>query len=65
MLNAGGPATEGFIGGSGCWMPFKGCVGEVAREEGMTVVDVDLGMLKESRGTYQIRADHKKRVGSL
>jgi hypothetical protein len=87
MCNAGGPVSEGYIGGSGVWMPFKGCVAEVKEETGLKVVDVDLRVLKvgacgssrspvradvtcwvgnqESRETYQIRSDHKQRIGSL
>jgi hypothetical protein len=46
MCNAGGPVGEGYIGGSGVWMPFKGCVAEVKEETGLKVVDVDLRVLK-------------------
>lgn len=47
MCNAGGPGKEGYIGGSGVWMPLKGKLGGVEGEGvGMVVVDVDLTVLK-------------------
>ncbi len=58
MLNAGGKEDEGFIGGSGVWMPFKGLIhgktvfGEDVTgdrtEEGLEIVEVDLGVLRVS-----------------
>ncbi|WWD19408.1 hypothetical protein CI109_103868 [Kwoniella shandongensis] len=49
MCNAGGPAKEGYIGGSGVWMPLKGKIGGYDGEEvGLKVVDVDLDVLKVS-----------------
>lgn len=49
MCNAGGPAEKGYIGGSGVWMPLKGKVGGCEGvTPGMSVVDVDLGVLKVS-----------------
>lgn len=47
MCNAGGPASEGYIGGSAIWMPLKGKLGGVEGvEAGMKIIDVDLGVLK-------------------
>ena len=49
LCNAGGPVDEGYIGGSGIWMPLKGKVGgckTVGVE--LAVVDVDLEVLKVS-----------------
>lgn len=46
MVNAGGPAEEKFIGGSGVWMPLKGRLAGMDEKEGMKVVDVDLNVLK-------------------
>ncbi|KAF7973026.1 hypothetical protein HWV62_16424 [Athelia sp. TMB] len=73
MVNAGGPVSEGFIGGSGVWLPFKGMLGGVGvggapddnKVEGMRVVQVDLSVLKDSRRTYQIRTDQVGKIGSL
>jgi hypothetical protein len=46
MVNAGGPTEEGYIGGSGVWMPLKGKLGGFDNEEvGLRIVDVDLGVL--------------------
>lgn len=73
MVNAGGPVAEGYIGGSGVWMPFKGMLGGVGvsggpddgKTEGMRVVQVDLSVLRDSRRTYQIRTDQVGKIGSL
>jgi predicted amidohydrolase len=48
MCNAGGPAEERFIGGSGVWMPLKGKLAGLDGSEGMKVVTVDLGVLRVS-----------------
>lgn len=50
LCNAGGPAEEGYIGGSGIWMPLKGRVGgcQTVNAE-MAIVDVDMEVLKVSR----------------
>lgn len=49
MCNAGGDETEGFIGGSGVWAPLRGKIGGPARsEDSLTMVDVDLAVLKVS-----------------
>ncbi|KAK8847724.1 hypothetical protein IAR55_005583 [Kwoniella newhampshirensis] len=75
MCNAGGPAEEGYIGGSGVWMPLKGKVGGHEGEQvGLKVVDVDLEVLKvssrarnmsdflqDARALYKIRADYDAR----
>lgn len=72
LCNAGGPPSEGFIGGSGVWMPFKGELqgkeiglpdnglwdGEKGREWVKTY-ELNLELLKSSRRTYQIRSDWK------
>ncbi|CAD6570667.1 MAG: hypothetical protein TREMPRED_005947 [Tremellales sp. Tagirdzhanova-0007] len=62
LCNAGGPADEGYIGGSGVWMPLRGKVGGCS---GMTaelsVVDVDLTVLKDARECYMIREDWSKK----
>lgn len=47
MCNAGGPASEGYIGGSGVWMPLKGKLGGFeGGEVGLKIVDIDLTVLK-------------------
>ncbi len=49
LVNAGGKAEEGYIGGSGVWMPLRGKVGGCkSGEEELVVVDVDLGVLQVS-----------------
>jgi hypothetical protein len=47
MCNAGGDATEGFMGGSGCWAPLRGKIGGFeGEEETVRVFDVDVNVLK-------------------
>lgn len=49
MCNPGGSAAEGYIGGSGVWMPLKGKLAGVnGVEAGFEVVNVDLTVLKVS-----------------
>ena len=50
MCNAGGSHDEGYIGGSGVWMPLKGQLGGTKGcDPELAIVDVDLGVLKVSR----------------
>jgi predicted amidohydrolase len=52
LCNAGGPAEEGYIGGSAVWMPLKGRVGGCTGvNTELAVVDVDLSVLQVSRDT--------------
>jgi hypothetical protein len=46
MCNAGGDDIEGFMGGSGIWIPLRGRVAGLGVAAGMEVVDVDLAVLK-------------------
>jgi hypothetical protein len=46
MVNAGGPAVEGFAGGSGVWAPLRGKIGGLDGEEGFMFVDVNTDLLK-------------------
>ena len=49
MCNAGGSADEGYIGGSGVWMPLKGkLAGVKGVDAGFEMVDVDMNVLKVS-----------------
>ena len=51
MCNAGGDSIEGFAGGSGVWAPLRGRVGGAdTSEEGLHLVDIDLGVLKVHQG---------------
>ncbi|RXK41014.1 hypothetical protein M231_01645 [Tremella mesenterica] len=65
MCNAGGDELEGFMGGSGVWVPFRGKLGGFdGAEENVKVVDLDLDVLKDARETYKIRQDWMSRSGS-
>ncbi|KAK4684937.1 hypothetical protein P7C73_g5227, partial [Tremellales sp. Uapishka_1] len=58
MCNAGGNASEGFMGGSAVWAPLQGRVGGFDDETtGVKVIDVDIKVLKDARDTYKIRED--------
>lgn len=49
LCNAGGPAEEGYIGGSAIWMPLKGKVGGCKSVNAeMAIVNVDMDVLKVS-----------------
>jgi predicted amidohydrolase len=49
LCNAGGPAKDGYIGGSGIWMPLKGKVGGCKTVDvELAIVDVDMEVLKVS-----------------
>lgn len=71
MCNAGGPASAGFAGGSGLWLPFKGktqpkhllTLNTAERDDSSdTRIEVhevmDLNdILTSARDTYEIRKD--------
>ncbi|KAL8243771.1 hypothetical protein R6Q59_010029 [Mikania micrantha] len=59
FCNAGGPKEEGFIGISQVALPIVGAVkGSFAdSEEGVRVVEVDMGIVKLAEENYKVRAD--------
>jgi hypothetical protein len=58
FANAGGPPGEGFAGLSQVVVPFNGPLTRLgSAADGMSVVDVDMGILDEAEECYQVRAD--------
>jgi predicted amidohydrolase len=61
FANAGGPKgkiTKGsYAGLSQVAVPFKGALGKMGDEEGMSVVEVDMQILEEAEENYKVRAD--------
>ncbi|TAQ89350.1 hypothetical protein B7494_g2340 [Chlorociboria aeruginascens] len=61
FANAGGPTgrmTKGsYAGGSCVAVPFKGMLGKLGREEGMSMVEVDMRILEEAEDNYKVRQD--------
>jgi predicted amidohydrolase len=58
FCNAGGPADDGFAGLSQVTVPFLGCIGRVETcEEGMKIVDLNMGLLEDAESVYKIRQD--------
>ncbi|GAA6024174.1 hypothetical protein JCM10207_005594 [Rhodosporidiobolus poonsookiae] len=68
FVNAGAPASwqphdpvgneEGRIGGTGAYVPFKGCIGGAkGAQEELVLVDVDLSILSDARAVYGVRRD--------
>lgn len=61
FCNAGGPVgrtKEGtYIGLSQVAVPFKGALGALDEEEGMTVVDLDMQILEDAEENYKVRED--------
>lgn len=65
MCNAGGDATEGFMGGSAVWAPLVGRVGGCGvSHPGVEVVDIDISVLKDGRDLYRIREDWARKQAS-
>lgn len=66
FANAGGPSgsaeTESYAGLSQVAVPFKGALGKLGPEEGMTVVEVDMQILEDAESNYKVRED-MARVG--
>lgn len=48
---------EMFLGLSQVAVPFKGALGKMGREEGMSVVEVDLEILEDAEENYKVRED--------
>ncbi|KAE8375277.1 carbon-nitrogen hydrolase [Aspergillus bertholletiae] len=58
FCNVGGAVEEGYAGASQVAMPLLGCAGRVEGcEEGMNIVEVDMGVLDEAEGVYKVRED--------
>lgn len=61
FCNAGGPKEEGYLGLSGVYAPIQGRVeGSFENgEEGMRIVEVDLGIQELAERNYRVREDLK------
>jgi len=61
FANAGGPVgkvTSGtYAGLSQVAVPFKGALGKLGAEEGMSVVEVDMQILEDAESNYKVRED--------
>jgi predicted amidohydrolase len=61
FANAGGPVghkTKGaYAGLSQVAVPFKGALGKLGSEEGMSVVDLDMQILEDAEENYKVRED--------
>ncbi|KXJ88386.1 carbon-nitrogen hydrolase [Microdochium bolleyi] len=64
FVNAGGPPERGektgFAGMSQLGMPHLGSVGKLGRAEGMSVVELDMDVLRIAEDNYKVREDMKK-----
>lgn len=56
FVNAAGPA-ENFLGLSQVTLPLVGPVAKMDNEEGLKVVDMDMGALKIAEENYKVRQD--------
>ncbi|KAF4212100.1 hypothetical protein CNMCM8980_002093 [Aspergillus fumigatiaffinis] len=59
FVNAAG-ADEKFLGMSRVTLPIVGPVGKMGSEEGVLVVDMDMGLLKIAEDNYRVREDMAK-----
>ena len=61
FANAGGPVgktTKGtYAGLSQVAVPFKGALGKMGSEEGMSVVELDMQILEDAEENYKVRED--------
>ncbi|KAB8234831.1 carbon-nitrogen hydrolase family protein [Aspergillus alliaceus] len=58
FANAAGSAEDdGFLGLSRVTMPGVGVVGTMGSEEGVCVVDLDMGLIRDAEENYKVRAD--------
>ena len=59
FANAGGPVgkvtTGSYAGLSQVAVPFKGALGKLGAEEGMSVVEVDMQILEDAEDNYKVR----------
>ncbi|KAI0113420.1 putative hydrolase, carbon-nitrogen family [Daldinia grandis] len=63
FVNAGGPPEKGektsFAGLSQVSVPHIGSLGKMGRTEGMSIVDLDMNILKIAEDNYKVREDMK------
>ncbi|KAK5016436.1 carbon-nitrogen hydrolase [Cryomyces antarcticus] len=58
FANAGGPPGRGYAGLSQVCVPYVGALTRLGSSaEGMSVVDLDLGILEDAEENYKVRAD--------
>jgi predicted amidohydrolase len=61
FANAGGPRGKvskgAYAGLSQVAVPFKGALGKMGEEEGMSVVEVDMQILEDAEDNYKVRED--------
>ncbi|CAJ2505804.1 Uu.00g131980.m01.CDS01 [Anthostomella pinea] len=64
FVNAGGPPEKGndtnFAGVSQVTVPHIGPMGRLGRAEGMSIVDLDMDVLRIAEGSYKVREDMKR-----
>ena len=64
FANAGGPkgkvTTGSYAGLSQVAVPFKGALGKMGAEEGMSVVEVDMQILEDAEDNYKVREDMRR-----
>lgn len=64
FVNAGGPAEKGektnYAGLSQVAVPHVGPVSRMGRAEGMSIVDLDMGIVKLGEENYKVREDMQK-----
>lgn len=56
FVNAAGP-VESFLGLSQVTLPVVGPVAKMGNEEGLRVVEMDLGLLEIAENNYKVRQD--------
>lgn len=63
FVNAGGPPGKGektnFAGLSQIGVPHVGALGKMGRSEGMSIVELDMNVLKIAEDNYKVRKDMK------
>jgi predicted amidohydrolase len=63
FVNAGGPPEKGgktgFAGLSQVGLPHLGGIGKLGRTEGMSIVDLDMDVLRIGEENYKVREDSK------
>jgi len=64
FANAGGPVgkvtTGTYAGLSQVTVPFKGAMGKLGAEEGMSVVELDMQILEDAESNYKVREDMRR-----
>ncbi|KAI0466572.1 carbon-nitrogen hydrolase [Xylaria cf. heliscus] len=64
FVNAGGPPEQGeetsFAGLSQVAVPHIGALGRLGRAEGMSIIDLDMDVLRVAENSYKIRDDMQK-----